>query len=137
MARAVADQLIEGGVVHRSKLGVNIQQLTPELAESLGLADVHGALVSGVEPGSPAGTRAGVKVQDVIVAFNGHPVTDSNALRNRVASTRPGTSAEVKVLRDGRTRNAHAHVSSSAKPAKLASRGNGVATTVKAGAASG
>jgi len=124
MVRAVADQLIEGGAVHRSKLGVNIQQLTPELAESLGLADMHGALVSGVEPGGPA-DRAGIKVQDVIVAFNGHPVVDSNALRNRVASFKPGTSAEVKVLRDGKTQTLSARVVER-EPAKLASRGKGV-----------
>src|SRR4030095_9713774 len=54
MARAVADQLKQDGAVHRSKLGVTIQSLTPDLAQSLGMADAHGALVSGVEPGSPA-----------------------------------------------------------------------------------
>jgi Do/DeqQ family serine protease len=109
MARAVADQLIDGGVVRRSILGVNIQQLTPELAESLGMSDVHGALVSRVEPGSPA-EKAGVKVQDVIVGYNGRTVVDSNALRNQVASTKPGSAAELKVLRDGRTQTLTARV---------------------------
>ena len=123
MVRAVADQLIEGGVVRRAKLGVNIQQLTPELAESLGLPDVHGALVSGVEPGGPA-DRAGIKVQDVIVGFNGHSVVDSNALRNRVASTKAGTSAEVKVLRDGKTQTLSARVVER-EPAKVTSRSRG------------
>jgi len=109
MAQNVADQLINGGVVHRSKLGVNVQSVTPDIAENLGLKDVHGALVSGVEAGSPA-ARAGVKVQDVIVAFNGHSVTDSSALRNMVAATRPGAAAELKVLRDGRPETLTAHV---------------------------
>jgi serine protease Do len=123
MAKAVAEQLIDGGVVHRAKLGVNVQPLTPELAESLGLPDVHGALVSGVEPGSPA-ERAGIKVQDVIVGFDGHDVVDSNALRNRVAGTKPGTSAEVKVLRDGKPQTFTARVVER-EPAKLTSRGSG------------
>ena len=102
MARAVADQLIQDGVVRRSKLGVSVQGVTPDLAESLGLPDVHGALVSGVEAGSPA-AQAGIKQGDVITAFGGRGVSDANVLRNYVASTKPGTSASVKVLRDGRT----------------------------------
>jgi Do/DeqQ family serine protease len=109
MAQTVADQLINGGVVHRSKLGVGIQSLNPELADSLGLKDMHGALVSSVEAGSPA-DRAGVKTQDVIVGYNGHAITDANALRNMVASTKPGGAAEIKVLRDGRTETLTAHV---------------------------
>jgi Do/DeqQ family serine protease len=109
MAHSVADQLINGGIVHRAKLGVTVQGVTPEIAESLGLKDNHGALVSSVESGSPA-DRAGVKVEDVIVGFNGHDVSDSNSLRNIVASTRPGSAAEVKVLRDGRTETLTAHV---------------------------
>jgi S1-C subfamily serine protease len=88
---------------------VNIQHQTPEHAASLGLADVHGALVTGVVAGSPA-EKAGVKVQDVIVGYNGRTVIDSNALRNQVASTAPGTSAELKVLRDGRTQTLTARV---------------------------
>jgi S1-C subfamily serine protease len=109
MAHAVADQLMNGGVVHRSKLGVGVQSVSPELAESLGLKDMRGALISSVEPGSPA-DRAGVKVQDVIVSYNGRTVADSNALRNMVASTKPGAPAELKVLRDGRTETLTAHV---------------------------
>jgi Do/DeqQ family serine protease len=109
MAKSVAEQLINGGVVHRAKLGVTVQGVTPEIAESLGLKDNHGALVSSVEAGSPA-DRAGVKVQDVIVGFDGHTVTDSNSLRNLVASTRPGSAAELKILRDGRPETLTAHV---------------------------
>jgi Do/DeqQ family serine protease len=109
MAKSVAEQLINGGVVHRAKLGVTVQGVTPEIAESLGLKDNHGALVSSVEAGSPA-DRAGVKVQDVIVGFDGPTVTDSNSLRNLVASTRPGSAAELKILRDGRPETLTAHV---------------------------
>jgi serine protease Do len=102
MARAVADQLKQDGVVHRSKLGVNIQTLTPDLAESFGMSDAHGALVSGVEPGSPA-DHAGLKQGDVILTLNGHQVIDANALRNQVASTRPESSVTIGFLRDGKT----------------------------------
>jgi S1-C subfamily serine protease len=123
MAQNVADQLINGGVVHRSKLGVNVQSISPEIAENLGLKDVRGAIVSGVEAGSPA-ERAGVKVQDVIVAFNGHPVTDSSTLRNLVAGTRPGAAAEIKVLRDGRTETLNAHVVEREAEKAARSRGN-------------
>ncbi len=135
MVRAVAEQLIEGGVVRRAKLGVNVQSLTPELAESLGLPDVHGALVSGVEAGSPA-ERAGLKEQDVIVGFDGHAVVDSNALRNRVASTKPGTVAEVKVLRDGKPQTLSARVVER-EPAKLSARGRGRGGEEGEGGASG
>jgi Do/DeqQ family serine protease len=100
MARAVADQLITDGTVHRSKLGVTVQRVTPELAESLGLANVRGALVSGVEPGGP-GARAGLKEGDVITELDGQPVADANALRNHVASTPPNTTLALTVRRDG------------------------------------
>jgi len=102
MVRAVADQLTRDGVVHRSKLGVNVQPLTPELAESFGMADAHGALVSGVEPGSPA-DRAGLKQGDVIVTLNGRQVIDGNALRNQVASTRPESTVTIGFLRNGKS----------------------------------
>jgi serine protease Do len=102
MARAVTEQLTQDGVVHRSKLGVTVQQVTPELAESLNVADARGALVSGVEPGGPA-EHAGLKQGDVIVALDGRKVTDANAVRNLIAGTKPGTSMAIDVLRGGKT----------------------------------
>ena len=101
MARTVTDQLARDGVVHRSKLGVTVQQLTPELSESLGLRDAHGALVSGVAAGSPA-ERAGLRQGDVITGLNGRAVPDANALRNQIANTRPDTSVTVDVIRNGK-----------------------------------
>jgi Do/DeqQ family serine protease len=101
MARAVANQLIKEGTVHRAKLGVTVQGLTPEIAESLGLAHTRGALVSGVEPGSP-GARAGLKEGDVITELDDQPVTDANALRNHVAGLAPNTAITLSVLRDGK-----------------------------------
>ena len=102
MARAVTDQLARDGVVHRSKLGVTIQPVTQDLAESLSIPDARGALVSGVEPGSPA-DRAGLRQGDVIVSLNGKRVTDANALRNQIAGTRPESSVTLELLRGGKT----------------------------------
>ncbi|HWW76057.1 MAG TPA: PDZ domain-containing protein, partial [Pyrinomonadaceae bacterium] len=101
MAKNVMDQLVQTGRVRRGMLGVNIQGITSELASSLGLSQVRGALVSGVSAGGPA-ERAGVKRGDVITAFNGAPVADSNALRNMVARTLPGTQVTLTLSRDGR-----------------------------------
>jgi serine protease Do len=101
MADNVMQQLIKTGTVRRAKMGVTVQGVTSELAESLGLKDVRGAIVSGVENNSPAG-RAGIQRGDVILTFNGEPVSDSNSLRNRVASSRPGSTAAVQILRNGR-----------------------------------
>jgi serine protease Do len=74
--------------------------VTSDLAESLGLTHVGGAIVSAVSPGSAA-DRAGVKRGDVIQSFNGQPVNDINSLRNRVADTPPGSTATVVMVRDG------------------------------------
>ncbi|HYY57232.1 MAG TPA: DegQ family serine endoprotease [Pyrinomonadaceae bacterium] len=101
MARSVMEQLIKTGRVRRSKIGVRIQPVTADIASSLGLAQARGAIVTAVEPGSPA-ERAGIRRGDVITAFNGGPVTDTNSLRNQVARTQPGTEATVSILRDNR-----------------------------------
>ena len=101
MARDVMGQLIKQGRVHRGMIGVGIQSVTADLAQSLGLTQVRGALVNEVRPASPAAS-AGVKRGDVIVAFNGAPVADSNAFRNMVARTQPGTPVTFTVARDGR-----------------------------------
>ena len=100
MARHVMDQLKTAGRVHRAQLGVSVQPVTSDLAASLGLSDTRGAIVNSVDPGSAA-ERAGVKRGDVIVSFNGQPVTEYNALRNRVAEAKPGTNATVGIVRDG------------------------------------
>jgi Do/DeqQ family serine protease len=99
MARHVMDSLRTDGRVHRSQLGVTVQPVTSEMAESLGLKDVGGAIVSSVAPGSAA-EKAGVKRGDVIKSFNGQPIHDFNALRNHVADSTPGSNASVVVVRD-------------------------------------
>ena len=136
MAKAVSDQLASSGTVRRSKLGVTVQGLSPDLAASLGLSDQHGALVSGVEPGGPA-ANAGLKQGDVVISLNGTPVTDANLLRNRIAASTPGTSVALEVLRDGRRQTIDARLvqreseTASVTPAALDDEGgSGVGITV-------
>jgi Do/DeqQ family serine protease len=107
MARDVMNQLIHTGKVRRGMIGVGIQPVTADIAQSLGLKDVRGALVNEVRPDSPAAS-AGVERGDVIVAFNGTPVRDSNSFRNMVAGTQPGTPVSFTVLRNGRELQLHA-----------------------------
>jgi Do/DeqQ family serine protease len=101
MAKNVMTQLIDHGQVHRGKMGVNIQTVTSDLARSLGLSEVRGALVSGVEADSPA-QKAGLRRGDVITAVNGSAVKDSNDLRNDVAQLQPGSTVKLTVMRDGK-----------------------------------
>jgi len=107
MARNVMDQLTKNGRVSRGRLGVNIQEISPELAQSMNLKDSRGVLVSGVEPGMPA-EKAGIREGDVITAVNGARVDDSNSLRNRIAAMSPGTDVALTVLRDGHEEQLHA-----------------------------
>ena len=100
MAKSVMEQLRTKGKVTRSQLGVTVQQVTSDIAQNLGLKHAGGAIVSSVAPDSAA-ERAGVKQGDVIESFNGQLVKDFNSLRNRVAATTPGTSAELVIVRDG------------------------------------
>jgi Do/DeqQ family serine protease len=101
MARNVADQLIKTGKVRRGQLGVAIEPVTPEVASKLDLPQVRGVLVNAASPNSPA-ARAGIREGDVILAFNGTPVTDGNTFRNQVASTPPGTAGKLTIFRDKR-----------------------------------
>jgi serine protease Do len=99
MARHVMDDLRKDGRVRRAQLGISIQPMTSDLAESLGMKQVNGVIVSAVTPDSAA-DRAGIKRGDVITTFNGQPVHDYNALRNRVADLAPGSTASVGIVRD-------------------------------------
>jgi serine protease Do len=100
LAKPVIEQLKEHGKVERGWLGVQIQQVTPEIAKSLGLPNDHGAIVAAVTDGSPA-AKAGFKQGDVILGFNGHEVQKVRDLPLAVAETPVGQKAEVKVWRNG------------------------------------
>jgi Do/DeqQ family serine protease len=101
MARSVMEQLLKDGKVHRGMLGVNIQNINDDTATALELKEKSGVLVSDVKSGSAA-EKAGVKRGDVITAFNGEKIEDTNILRNRVAQTAPGTEIKLTVSRDGK-----------------------------------
>ncbi len=101
MAKAVMENIIKHGRVIRGWLGVTVQDLTPDLAKSLGIKESAGALVSGVETGSPA-DKAGLKRGDLITGVNGNSVSDSTGLRNVIASTAPGTKVDLRIARNGK-----------------------------------
>jgi serine protease Do len=95
MARNVMEQLIKTGKVHRGQLGIGIQPMTPELAQQFGLNETRGVLVNSVAENGPA-AKTGIRRGDVIVAFNGKPVSDGNTLRNQIAGTAPGTQVKLR-----------------------------------------
>jgi serine protease Do len=102
MAKNVEEQIIKNGKVIRGWLGVSVQPVTPEIAQSLKVAKAEGALIADVTKGSPA-EKAGLKTGDIILALNGTPVPDSRGLSLRVAQLAPGSTATLKILRDGNT----------------------------------
>jgi serine protease Do len=110
LAKQLLPDLETKGSVTRGWLGVAIQKVTPELAQSLGLDDARGALVADVTDGSPA-EQAGVKRGDVIVAYNGKKVEDSSSLPSLVAATPVGKTVPVEVLRNGATQTLEVKVS--------------------------
>jgi Do/DeqQ family serine protease len=100
MARHVMTDLRTKGKVTRAQLGVTVQTISPDMADALGLKDSRGVVVSSVGEGSAA-EKAGVKRGDVIKSLNGEEVHDINSLRNRIAQSDPGSTAELKIVRDG------------------------------------
>ncbi|MFQ5586304.1 MAG: DegQ family serine endoprotease [Thermodesulfobacteriota bacterium] len=101
MVKDVLLQLKVEGKVTRGWIGVGIQQVTPELAQSFGIKERKGALVSSVNEGDPA-DRAGIKSGDIIVAFDGKEIGEMNDLPRIVAATPPGKTVKVEIIRDGR-----------------------------------
>jgi len=98
LARRIMEEIIETGAVTRGWFGVEVANITPELAESLGLAGTRGAIVGGIERGSPA-DRAGIRLGDVILAVGGREVVDLNATLNAIADVPPGKTVPVRILR--------------------------------------
>jgi serine protease Do len=103
VANDVREQLIKTGHVVRGRIGVAVQDMNAQLAQSFGLDRPHGALVSAVEDDSPA-SSAGVKAGDVILSVNGHDIDRVGTLPTEIAKMKPGSKAELLVWRDGKER---------------------------------
>jgi serine protease Do len=99
--RNVVDQLREKGTVERGFVGVQIQPVTKDIADSVGLDKSEGAIVARVEDGGPA-AKAGIRTGDVIISVNGKPVKDARDLSRMVASLGAGSTANLQVWRDGK-----------------------------------
>ncbi len=120
-------QLKDKGSITRGWIGVSIQELTPELSSHFKLKDGAGVLISAVTPGEPA-EKAGIKAGDIIVEFDGRPITELNELPRAVAATAPGKTSKVKVLRDGKLKTLSVTVAERAdddKPSSADTTGSG------------
>ncbi len=100
MAREVMDQLIRYGEVKRGRIGVSIQDLTPDLAQAMNTRRTDGAVIAKVEPGSAA-DHAGLKTGDLVVGANGVAVHSGTQLRNAIGLTRIGNQVKLTVDRNG------------------------------------
>ncbi|MEF8734422.1 MAG: DegQ family serine endoprotease [Candidatus Accumulibacter meliphilus] len=123
VAMDVQAQLRAAGKVSRGRIGVVIQELSKELAESFGLSQATGAVVNAVESGGPA-DKAGVEAGDVILKFDGKTVNSSSDLPRMVAATRPGSKATMQLWRKGASREVSVVVGEIPEE-KLASRSSG------------
>jgi serine protease Do len=124
LAKTVVAQLEEHGKVSRGWLGVQIQEVTPAIASSLGLQSEHGALVAVVTPDSP-GAKAGLKQGDVILTFNGNEVGRLRDLPRLVAETAPDAGVKMKVWRNGQTEELRATLGELPNNEQVASATNG------------
>ena len=97
-ARSVMEQIIQTGAVTRGWIGVEAQEITPELAESFELKDASGALIAGVQRGSPA-DASGIRPGDILLSVDGKPVKDPQVMLDLIAALKPGTGVPFKLLR--------------------------------------
>ena len=114
-AKMVLDQIVKNGSVTRGWIGVEVQEITPPVAESFKLGASRGALIAGVLRGGPA-DKAGVKPGDVLVEVQGRPVADPAGMLNLIAALAPGQSAKVKLKRKGQDVDATVTVGRRPKP---------------------
>lgn len=127
MASAVMEQLIEHGEVRRGRIGISVQDLTPDLAEALSIGQSYGAVVGSVKRNSPA-AHAGLRAGDVIIAVNNRKITGSADLRNRVGLAPVGSEVEIEYLRDRVPKTVTMRVEPDetiAKPGSMSSRLDG------------
>ncbi|AOI69284.1 MULTISPECIES: Do family serine endopeptidase [Burkholderia] len=118
-ARTVLESIITTGSVTRGWIGVEPQDVTPEIAESFGLQQKSGAIVAGVLQGGPA-DKAGIKPGDILVSVNGEEITDTTKLLNVVAQIKPGATAKVHVVRKGKELDVNVMIGKRPPPPKQA-----------------
>jgi serine protease Do len=99
--RAVIPQLKDKGAVTRGWMGAEVQSVTPDIAESLGMKTVSGAIVANVQNNGPA-AKAGLKSGDVITAVAGEPIKNANELIKKIHAMAPGSSVQLATLRQGK-----------------------------------
>jgi len=114
-AKMVLEQIVRTGTVTRGWIGAGLDDLTPEMADALGLGPARGVLIMEVLSGSPA-DRGGIKVGDVVTAVNRLPVATPHALLNAVAALQPGSAAKLALLRQGKATEATVTVGRRPKP---------------------
>src|SRR5467141_3729383 len=114
-AKMVLEQIVRSGSVTRGWIGVEVQEITPPVAESFKLAGTRGALIAGVLRGGPA-DKAGIKPGDVLLEVQGKPVADPAAMLNLIAALPPGSPATMKVKRQGQDVDASVTVGRRPKP---------------------
>ncbi|MHC4081327.1 MAG: DegQ family serine endoprotease [Planctomycetota bacterium] len=124
MVRDVMDEIIADGRVSRGWLGVNIQPLTDDLAESFGLDDNDGVLIADVHADGPS-AEAGLEAGDIVTRIGGRPVTTTSELMNAVAAADPGQVLEVELIRDGERRTVQVTLGARPAPPQLASGARG------------
>ncbi len=116
LAKQVMEQIVTQGNVTRGWIGIEAQDITPELAESFKLSQAKGALIAGVLHNSPA-DKAGLRAGDILLAIEGNPIADSSAMLNLIAALKPDQKATVQIARAGQTLNVAILIGKRPKPA--------------------
>ncbi len=134
MAGDIMKQLVQYGEVRRGRLGVYIQDVTPELAKAFDIGDIKkGAVVAQVVKGSAA-DKAGLKVGDVIVSVNDRPVVDSTDLRNQIGLMRVGQEVKLEIIRDGKHKTVKASIAAAQERKMQAGKINDLLSGAELGA---